>query len=276
MTEIEGQQLEHACQLREQGNYKDALAELHTLAETLQDPIDKAGVLLNAVTCLEMLGELEQAKTELKTAKTLLLEQVQSPKDTHSDDNEATSLQIDIGLEEAVLNRAEGKVEEAMVKLGDLLSRFGKHLRQSAHRDAYQNIQVQRGSLLADLGRWRDALPILEEADSFAEPRAFISFYLGYCYVAIGDDHRGKEKLIEALKIGLPKYLEFRAHCALGKAYHKLEDYVSAKEELERCAQTADKRYIAEAKLWKWLEITCLHLGLKDEANQYAELARAS
>lgn len=57
-------------------------------------------------------------------------------------------------------------------------------------------------------------------------------------------------------------------HCALGKAYHKLEDYTQAKLELEKGARMAGPSYIRQAQLWKWLEITCRHWGLTQEAEQ--------
>jgi hypothetical protein len=54
------------------------------------------------------------------------------------------------------------------------------------------------------------------------------------------------------------------------------QDYSRAKVELERCAQTADLPYIRQSKVWKWLELTCRHLGQKEEADHYAQLARPS
>lgn len=132
--------------------------------------------------------------------------------------------------------------------------------------------QARRGFLLADLGRWKEALPILEEAESFEGRRSEILFYLGHCYVSGGDYSKAKGKIIEALRLGLPRNLEFRAHCELGMAYYRLKDYAQAKLEFERCATNGDPEYIKQAQIWMRLENTCRYLGLKEDADRYASL----
>ncbi len=49
--------------------------------------------------------------------------------------------------------------------------------------------------------------------------------------------------------------------------YFTLKDYGQAKLEFEKCAETADKEYMQQAQIWKWLENTSRVLGLKDEAD---------
>lgn len=240
---------------------------------TSEDPTDKAAAMLYAAASLKMAGEFEPARQQMKVAREILTNIRQSDTST----NERTVwLGIAIGFEEADIDRTAGRSEEALSKFRDLLSRFAVQLRHPSYHSDYEMIQTRRAFMLADLGRWNDALRILEEAESFEQDKGSINFYLGYCYVAVGDHAKGEQKLRKSLEIGLPPHLDYRAHGALGKAYHKLEDYAQAKLELEKGAQTADPSYIRQAQLWKWLEIARRHLGLRDEAEHYAQLARPS
>jgi tetratricopeptide (TPR) repeat protein len=84
---------------------------------------------------------------------------------------------------------------------------------------------------------------------------------------------RATEKLVNALRLGLPRSLEYRAHCELGIAYYRLKNYAQAKLEFEKNAETADSEYIQQAQIWKWLENTSRTLGLKDQADRYSKLA---
>jgi hypothetical protein len=81
-----------------------------------------------------------------------------------------------------------------------------------------------------------------------------------------------REKLIEALNLGLPRDLEYRAHDTLGIVYYMLGAYARAKQEFELCAQDADDAHIKGT--WRWLASTCRKLGLDSEADRYAKLAK--
>lgn len=272
---MDAQRFEHACQLKEKGKLKESFEEFTKLADDSEDPIDKAGAVLYAAASLKMAGEFKLAKQQLNTVRGILANLPHLGKDTSTDER-TVWLGIAVGFEEADVYRAEGQTEQALAKFRDVLSRFAVQLHQPSYRSDYEMIQTRHAFMLADLGRWDDALPILEEAESFEQDKGAINFYLGYCYVAIGDNAKGEQKLRKSLEMGLPPHFEYRAHCALGKAYHKLEDYAQAKLELEKGARTADPSYIRQAELWKWLEVTCRNLGLKDEAEHYAKLARPS
>ncbi len=136
--------------------------------------------------------------------------------------------------------------------------------------------QANRAFLLADLGPWKESLSILEEAGKFQNFKEEIAFYLGHCYLSAHDYVRAEEKLIEALRLGLPQNLEYRAHCELGMVYASLGNYIQAKSEFESCAEKANTGYIKQAQLWKRLQAVCRALGLKDEVERYARLAMPS
>jgi len=178
-----------------------------------------------------------------------------------------------IEFDDADISSYEGKIEEALAKFDLILEKYGRRLKEPELQESYEMIQSRRGFILADLGRNKEALPIMEEAESFEGRKAEIRFYLGHCYLAGRDYTRAAGKLLEALRLGLPQNLEYRAHCEMGIAYYNLKDYAHAKLEFEKSAETAGAEYIQRAQIWKWLENTSRILGLKDKADRYSRLA---
>ena len=265
----------HACSLRDQGRFKDAIGEFTRLAEETPDPVDRAGILWSAAATSRALGDLNLANRYVREARALVpaLDSA-SPRDP---DERLISLLIGIVTEEANLCYAAGSQNEALTQLNNLVSNHAQTLADPTFRDSYFVVQRLRAFLLADLGNWREALPILEEIQSFeGGAKDLINFYLGHCYLAADEYLKAKPRLIEALKLGLPPNFEYRAHCELGSVYFHLQHYARAKIEFEETAKTADPGYMRDSKVWKWLELTCKHLGLNEEATDYAKRATPS
>jgi tetratricopeptide (TPR) repeat protein len=182
-------------------------------------------------------------------------------------------LEVSLEFEEADICSYEGKLDEALAKFDLLLKKYGQKLKEPELRESYEMTQARRGFILADLGRCEEALPVLEEAEFFEERKAETHFYLGHCHVAGREYAKARGKLIEALRLGLPPRLEYRAHCELGIVHYRLKDYEQAKVEFEKSAETADEEYIRQAQIWKWLESTSRALGLKDQVEHYSKMA---
>lgn len=269
---MDDQRFLRASQLREEGKFREAIDEFLRIAEDVVDPVDKAGVLLNIAATFQSLGEYDQARKELSSARGL----IGSP-DTSSvefaKDSRLLQLEVSLDFEEADILSFEGRIQEALAKFDLMLKKYGPRLREAELRESYEMIQSRRGFILGDLGRCKEALPILEEAESFESRKAEIYFYLAHCYVSERQYENAQGKFTQALVLGLPHNLEYRAHCELGIVQYRLKNYTQAKEEFVRCGSTADSEYLKEAQIWKWLEITCRSLGLKDEADRYARLA---
>jgi tetratricopeptide (TPR) repeat protein len=273
---MDDERFESASRLRDQGRLEEALEEFRTLARETIDPIERAGVAIQITDTLLRANRADLAKIELGTVRATLANLGTSVQEPNSDERIGW-LRIGAQIEEADISKADGRPDEALAKLESLASELSRPALNAIYRDSYEIVQLSRAYLLCDLGRWNEALPVLEEADAFEEPRALIDFYLGCCYAANREYGKARERLVRALKIGgLPPNLESCAHSILGQAYHALGDYSQARLELERGVKTAPVAYIKQAKLWNWLEATCLHLGLKDEAEHYAQLARTS
>lgn len=224
-----------ACELRDEGKLREAFDEFLGVAAGIDDPIDKAGVLLNAVTTLNVAGEYEEARRHLSAARLLVPSLAESLVEGQYDDR-LFKLQASLDFEDAEIFSFEGRLEIALAKFDSILEKYGQRLQQLQFRETYEMVQSRRGFLRVDLGRWREALPVLEEAESFEGRKSEIYFYLGHCYVSNGEYGRAVEKFVKAQRIGLPQNLEFPAHCSLGIAYYALKDYAQARVEFEKCA----------------------------------------
>lgn len=270
---MDDQRFLQACKLRDEGRREQAIQEFLKIAQITQDPVDKAGVLLNAATTLKALGDYDEARRQLNEARDLF---AHLKFRTHEGRRDSRVPQLKLGLEfeEADIYSFEGRIEEALSKFDQAFNEVVNYdLGLPEFRESYEMIQTRRAFILGDLGRCKEAIPILEEAESFENLNAEIFFYLGHCYLALRDYSKAKEKLILALEMGLPQRLRYRAYCELGIAYFRLNDYAKALVEFKKSAETADEEYTREAQIWRWLEESSRALGLDDQANGYSKLA---
>jgi tetratricopeptide (TPR) repeat protein len=271
---MDEQRFLNACRLRDEGRLIEACSEFVQIAESTGDPLDKAGVLLHVAHTLVTSGEYEGATAKLSAVRALMEDY---PLPTPDGDERFVALELFLDFEEANLFWLRGEDPKGALKRFEAaLRKYTPPLKEPRSRDFCEGLQIRCAFVLADIGRWKEALPILEGITSPQEYEEGVAFYLGHCYVEADDYHRAEEKLTEALKLGLPSHLEYRAHCELGRTYYYLENYSIAKEEFEKGAQKADPSYLKQSQIWKWLEITCRALGLPAEAEQYARMAKPS
>jgi tetratricopeptide (TPR) repeat protein len=272
---MDEKRLLHACELVGAGKLAEAYDEFVRLAENTPDPIEKAWPLIYAANTLQTLGQEEAATAQLNVARALIEEH--RPSDSAKNEMFAAAESF-LDFEDAnLLWLRGGSLEAALDRFDAALKKHKSALKDPRARDLYEAIQIRRAFILSDFGRWKEALPILEEIKSPQEYREGVAFYLGHCYLAAHDYIGAEQKLTEALSLGgLPHSLEYRAHCELGMTCFQLQNYLQAKSELEKCAAIADKSYLKDGIIWKYLEATCRALKLKDEAEHYASLARPS
>ena len=271
---MDEQRFLYACELQNKGKLREAIDEFLKLARDTDDQIDRAGILLNAATTLRALGEYDRARSELAEARTIA-PSLESFHSASLRDERIPQIHLSLDLEEAEIFRYAGDNQQALSRFDHVMVKYQQWWKQPDYRDSYEMTQTRRAFFLADIGRWQLALPILEEAQSFKEHKEGIAFYLGHCYVCAQEYAKAKPKLTEALKSGLPRHLEYRAHNALGIAYFALGGYAQAKSEFEKTATTADPEYLRDGQVWKRLEVSCRELGLDSEADSYARLAKS-
>jgi tetratricopeptide (TPR) repeat protein len=235
----------------------------------------KAGMLLYVAHAFKEMGQFHLAGNQLEVVRGLL----HPPSNIGlSSADEATRRQLLIGmeLEDARISAGEQKLQEAVDKLDLLIAKHRSDLVDRNFAEIYQTVRRDRAFLLADMGRFEDALPELEDLDSREPHDRWILFNLGYCYRCIGRYFDAQRKLEEAIRAGLNPDFEGRAHCALGASCYELGEYARAKIELEIGVRTASPRYIKGSRIWRLLEYTCISLGLKAEADYYASLDKGA
>jgi tetratricopeptide (TPR) repeat protein len=265
---MDEQRFQNACRLRDEGKLFEASNEFVQIAEMAADPLDKAGALLYAANTLVMSGQCEAATTKLNAARALMEDYPKAARDERF-----AALELFLDFEDANLFWLRAENPEAVLrKFEAWLKKYTLPSNDPRAREFYAGIQTRRAFLLADLGRWKEALPILEGITSPQEYKEGIAFYLGHCYVSAHEYKKAKPYLVEALKLGLPLNLEYRAHNELGIVHLALGGYAQAKIEFEKTLQSADPTYLKGSEILKRLEICCRQLGLKVEAEHYARM----
>jgi tetratricopeptide (TPR) repeat protein len=149
-------------------------------------------------------------------------------------------------------------------------------LQQAQFQELHWAIERERGFVLAHMGSTEAALRILEQVDVAGPHDRFTLYYLATCYSLVGRYADARAKIEESIALGLPPDWTGRAHFWLGVACYRLEVYQQAKIALEIAVKTSSPEFIRHQEIWRWLKCTCISLGLKDEAERYAMLARPS
>jgi len=197
---MDEKRLLHACELVDAGKLAEAYDEFVQLAENTPDPIEKAWPLIYAANTLQTLGQEEAATAQLSAARALI--------ETHRPSNPATNemfaaAESFLDFEDANLSWLRGdNLEAALNKFDAALTKHRSALKDPRARGLYEAIQIRRAFILADLGRWKESLPVLEEIKSPQEYVEGIAFYLGHCYLAAHDYIKAEQKLTEALSLG--------------------------------------------------------------------------
>ena len=242
-------------------------------ASQADDLLKRAGILLNAATNLTQSGEQERSRNQLNEIRKLL--RSMNPCEFSKDEkNKFLRVIVGIEIEEAEVLVTEGKIEAAIEQLAATARRFKDEIQQPSRLEVYDEIQARRAYFLTDLGQFEKAIPILEEIKSRRNDDTIFLFYLGHCYFRAKRWQEAQQKLERALTLGPRPRIAFQAHGTLGTVFYETGDYHRAKHELETSAKLAPPDYIRHAHIWKWLENTCINLGLKEQAGRYGQLAR--
>jgi tetratricopeptide (TPR) repeat protein len=266
--------LERACELVDQRKYGEAYDEFVQLAEKTADPVEKLWPLLYAVNTLQMLGRDEAATSQLSTVRKLI-EHHRPPTSSADEKFEAAEAFLDF-IDANLLWLRGGNREAVLARFDGVLRKHEKAFKDRRAYELYEGLQIRRAFVLADIGRWKEAMAILENVKSPQEYKEGIAFYLGHCYLSANDYGKAADYLAQALSLGLPERLEYRAHCELGMTSYHLGEYAQAKMEFQKSAQMAGAQYVRESQIWRWLELTCRALGLRSEAEEYARMQNPS
>lgn len=252
---------DRAINLRDAGQWEAALCEFRALEEFPECKEERFDLLINQAWCLSGLDRFQEARDCLREASNL-----------HIDEIEYCAR---IDLLDACLDRTEGKAKEALRKMEVLLKKYADFLQTQNPRYIYEEAQMSRGCLLAYLGRFKEACPILEEvlACDIAKHGDFY-FHLGHCYLRLDKTNDAKTMLSKAFELGLEGGWAVTGHYYLGSCYLKLGAYARAMKELEAAESIADRLNEPKKPIYEALFKASKALGLNSEAARYGHLLK--
>jgi tetratricopeptide (TPR) repeat protein len=264
---MDSARFENANKLLDAGSAGDAAREFHAIAEEADDLDERAAALANEHKCYCQTGQLDKANEVMRQMRTLPLE------------DKFVRMVVDFG--DACMTAQMGKREEGALKFKRILETNQELLGSSEHRDLYEDIQERRAFLLAGLGSYSDAMPILKEALTFTTDRSdphLVHFYLGVCHDAASESSLAKEEFLRAISLGLDNRFEASARYRLAMIYFMSRAFAQAKLHLE--SALAVPGGVADIQLRKnifqGLSRTCHYLGEPQEEQKYLELAQSS
>jgi tetratricopeptide (TPR) repeat protein len=254
---------ERAVTLRDNGRIDEAVAELEGLISETLDAEDKASLILNKVTCFLLVKQFTQARRELEECRKYL--EGESPLLPRWEFLDA-SVSVD-----------EGRPMEAVQKLEQILSCHARLLGRPDMRDLYENVQITRAMLLVDIKRSVEARPVLEEALSYhiaATRRAKLSYYLGLCYFDLDMYDAAKERLQEALDLGIDEGFQPHTHFYLGLIFERQSAKAWAIQHFEACQAKLGKSDIPPRRVYEHLCALYRAVGNRKDAEHYEILSR--
>jgi len=271
LNEIDTQRFNEVYSRFEAGEYSRALQGLRDLAGGIVDPWDKTELLYHEAMFLLEMRKIAEARQRVADLNEALESLVKTPSDGDEYD---VRVSLPVMARHADLKVAikEGKTLEALQLIEDLITRYPKQLSLPQFRTMFDEVKMLRGVILADAGRWKEAKPFLEDATPPEVWRNFHRYYLGHCYYELGEYRLAREKLTDALDLGLPSSWEAKAHYILGLVEYGLSDMDAAKRHFELCVKSPGQKYLDIAEIWEGLEMTSRALGLHAEAENYRRL----
>jgi tetratricopeptide (TPR) repeat protein len=260
MSESESQLFQQAYELYSAGRHEDAIQKLRELEQITAKPADKAGVLYHEVLWLIESGKVSRARERLTEMEEQVMCIDKTGSDTQSLDLKS-SLDVMTQFAEGKLLIAEGNEDEASRVLDELVSRYQQKLSLPDFRETNNEVNLLRGVLLADRGKWLEARTFLE--DSFAPSgwEGFLEFYRGRFYYEVRDFVEAKKKFLQALEYRMIPKWEAWARYMLGRVYFHFSEFFAAKTEFEKCLKIADPQFVAKMKVLEWLESTSREPG---------------
>jgi tetratricopeptide (TPR) repeat protein len=212
-----------ACALRAAGKVEEALREFEAFANDVEDPQIKGSLLINQAKCLGDLRRIQEARARQQEAEKLWPG-------------------VDTEYLDACVCVDEGKVEIAVNKL-ILLLKNHPDLKQTDYY-VYTDARERLGRLYFQLGKYADAVPLLEEALELPgndEQRRDLSYCLGCCQMRSGDLEAAEKNLVQSLPSDRRHSDWVHAQYQLGMLYYHRGAYLDAEKAFELCTFFMDE-----------------------------------
>lgn len=252
---------ELARKLCDSSKFDEALRFFKELESDSSDPSEIAGYLLDEATCYTNIGNTSEANKCISKARTLI------------GGDPLALAQIDYLTASLLIE--DGRREEGLQALADIVSRNPPWLKSKQGRELYEKIQIQRGFTLMHLCKSTDAHPLLEEASSFQledDVRSSVHCHLGRCYHELGRYSLAKKQFVAAQRLGIPEEWEGTFHYYYGYTLYQLKEFDAAKRELILSLQTGSNGPPAPYK-YKLLAAIYRKLADHAQARRYDDMA---
>jgi tetratricopeptide (TPR) repeat protein len=240
-----------------------AIQQLEILEQEVQDKENKGLVILYEALFLGRLGRTTEARERLRAVAKLW-----EPSPEH---------QARMAVVDALLDEADGQAPRTLKKLGQILEEYRTLWKTDDVHNLYEEIQFNRGRLLATIGDWRLALPVLEECLSFERPMAGELYQsLGFCYFQAERWDKAEEILRLALSKEIIPSFSSAAHYYLGRIFYLRGALGKALMEFELALSDAKVAGTSQKNIYDALAKSSQYLGLSEDASRYALLAKSS
>jgi tetratricopeptide (TPR) repeat protein len=258
---VDEEQLEHARKLMQNGDFESSLKafrELGSAAEGLDSKFDCAyGELLSLIR----LGKANEARQLLRVIRR-----------TFAEIDEALVRADEAEIE---IDSQEDRWDRVLPALERMLDRYGDLLHHPRLRDMYEQVQLRRGMRLADLGRYKEALPLLEEALTFDLHQADGNLYheLGRCYLDNEDYERANNAFTKAIGLGIHDSRAAHAHWSIAVILLRKDSAARALEELRLAEEHAAAAGTSKKNIYKAMAVAFHKLGMDEDALRYAKMS---
>jgi len=244
--------------LESSGSLEQALRGFNDLESESVDAEDKVLVLLAISDCLGRLRRYPEARQAIEKASLLV----------------ARSNQIypRIAFKDAYIEVYVRDWKKALSKIDAIRKDSYDALLLPENADLVEQLQISRGVVLVELHRYREALPLLEQAAKANLEDAMVLTYLGACYFDAKDFERSKECLLKALKLGVDHNYRHKIHFFLGSIYYAQGKFAWAKQEFEESLKQGQNQEFADKDVYDYLIQASEWLGLETEVERYSKL----
>lgn len=216
---MDDSRFQHAMQLRDRGEELSAIAVLRQLLAESQSAEDRIAILLNLVTCHARLGD--QAQSRALAEQACVAARAEG----------GPELRLCADYLYAIGELDEAKQLELLTRLQ---SEFSDLLTRPEQTELATEIQQRIGSALTNLGRFNEAIPILENALALPESDyQRLHLFLALCRIQSNDVEQGIEDYKLAAD-GPDAAVAAESNYALGVLAWNGGDYKLAREHFEK------------------------------------------
>ena len=261
MPQVDWGRCDELVALGESGDMEGAVSGLREVAAGPGSPRERAAVQLMIASFLRRLGKPHLAREALAEAKGLV--------------GTGTATDARATYMEAWLDLDQGGWEAGLRKLDAVLRDSRQALEEPGNSDLAEHVSRNRGIALCRLGRYVEALPLLERAAALDEEKPWVLYHLGRCCYRLGKLVEAGEHLLAALAFdNLSPGLRADAHYTLGLSYRWRGQAARALEQFRWCLENDKKPTISRRSVLTGIVDAYKALGQDDEAARYSEMLR--